>query len=471
MPYVWWSLLIAVPYFIYAYAEYGAPWATRMLAALIYGPQLVVRPFSATYFFPMMFFAVVLLRFLSRYPRWVTWDVVAFTVVISVVAPRSFWYVPQAAGIGVVAMLFLVAGQELQRHRDRITRPFLVGTGTGAVAGGLLANALGASHDLQGRIYELKLGEYGFPVLGLLSAAVVAVGLVLLAESVEPHLSPAVGRIINGAAVCTVFVVFVHSAILFVILRESTTGTVVAFVSALTLSYAAAWMCVVRGWVPALTGVDRRPLPVSRVVGERAHRVRHLLAVPTAGRARVVAALTASVLAVTATAAAAAAGRLPEPVQRFVAQVAGKPAPQPSPEVAVHVAPEDSSEPPSYSPEPTAAPTPTEPRPDVRAPLPVEPSTAPDPTTSPWPSSAPGTSEDGPAINVPEVKLPDVKLPEVKLPAVKLPKVKVPGPLPDVKLPPVAVPPIKVPPIKLPRVPVPNAEKGSSPQEAPGDRR
>ncbi len=348
MPYLWWSLLIGVPYLIYAYAAYGAPWATRMFAALLYGPQLVVRPFSATYFFPMMFFAVVLLRFLSRYPRWVTWGVIVVTVVVSVVAPRSFWYVPQAAGIGVVAMLFLVAGQELRRHRSRITRPFVVGAF--AVAGALLANVLGASHDLHGRIYELKLGEYGFPVLGLLSAAVVGVGLVLIAESVEPHLHPAVGRIITGAALCTVFVVFVHSAILFVILRESTTGTVVAFVSALTLSYGAAWMCLARGWVPELTGADRRPLPVTRVVREWAGRLRHLLAVPTAVRARFVAAVTASVLAVTATAAAAVTGRLPQPVQRFVAQVAGKPAPHPNPEVEVHVAPEDDPRPPPSSP-------------------------------------------------------------------------------------------------------------------------
>src|SRR5690348_2708018 len=37
MPYLWWSALIAVPYFIYAYSEYGAAWATRLLAALLYG--------------------------------------------------------------------------------------------------------------------------------------------------------------------------------------------------------------------------------------------------------------------------------------------------------------------------------------------------------------------------------------------------------------------------------------------------
>lgn len=338
VPYLGWSALIAVPYFTYAYAEYGAPWATRMLAALIYGPQLLVRPFSATYFFPMMFFAVVFLRFLGRYPRWVTWDVMALTVMIAVIAPRSFWYVPQAAGIAVVAMLFLVAGQELRDHRERISSPFIVGAL--AVAGALTANAFGASHDLNGHIYELKLGVYGFPVLGLLSAAVVSAGLVLLAESVERLLSPAVGRLINGAALCTVFVIFFHSVILFLILRESIHGTVLAFLAASTLSYAAAWLCLKRGWVPWLTGVDRRPLPLTRMAGESADRLRRFLSVPTALRTRVFAVLTVAVLGLTATAAAAASGNLPEPVRQFMAQVAGKPAPEQTPEVAVTVAPE-----------------------------------------------------------------------------------------------------------------------------------
>ena len=36
-------------------------------------PQLMVLPFSVSWFFTVMFIAVVLLRFLGRYPRQVTW--------------------------------------------------------------------------------------------------------------------------------------------------------------------------------------------------------------------------------------------------------------------------------------------------------------------------------------------------------------------------------------------------------------
>ena len=59
LPYAAWTVLISIPYFIWAYQQFPAWWATRLLLADFYGQQLMVLPFSVSWFFTVMFIAVV----------------------------------------------------------------------------------------------------------------------------------------------------------------------------------------------------------------------------------------------------------------------------------------------------------------------------------------------------------------------------------------------------------------------------
>jgi hypothetical protein len=266
IPYAAWGVLISIPYFIWAYTtpQLNAAWATRLLLADFYGQQLMVLPFSVSWFFTVMFIAVVLLRFLGRYQRRVTWGVLALTVAITVVAPKLLWFLPLGAGLALVCMLFIVLGQEFRRVRDRITRPFLVGIA--AIAAGGLAVWLGAAHNTQGVLIEVKLSTYGYPVVGLLTGVVISYGIILVAESIERWIPAAAGPYITEAAMTATFSMFLHPCILFM-LGTPDTGRWRDFFIALLVPYVIAVVCLRRGWLPWLTGAPRPPLPVSETLG------------------------------------------------------------------------------------------------------------------------------------------------------------------------------------------------------------
>ena len=265
IPYVAWTVLISIPYFIWAYPEYGPAWATRLLLADFYGAQLMVLPFSVSWFFTVMFIAVVLLRFLGRFPREVTWGILAVTVIITVVMPRILWYPPLGAGLALVCMVFIVLGQEFRRVRDRITQPFI--TGLAALAAGSVAVWLGAAHSTTGVLIEVKLSTYGYPVAGLLTGVVMSYGVILIAESMERWIPKAAGPYITEAATTATFSMFLHPCILFVLGTPQTGRFFPDFLITLLVPYVIAVICLRRGWLTWLTGAPRPPLPVAERLG------------------------------------------------------------------------------------------------------------------------------------------------------------------------------------------------------------
>lgn len=263
LPYVAWTVLISIPYFIWAYPEFGPAWATRLLFADIYGAQLMVLPFSVSWFFTVMFIAVVLLRYLERFPRRITWGILVVTVIITVVMPKLLWYPPLGAGLALVCMLFIVLGQEFRKVRDRITRPFLVGAAAIVIGG--LSVWLGAAHNQDGVLIEVKLSTYGYPVAGLLTGVVIAYGLILVAESMESHFTDAASQRVTEAASVATFSMFLHPCLLF-LLGTPQDGRWADFLVALLVPYILGVVCLRKGWIPWLTGGPRPPIPVSDTV-------------------------------------------------------------------------------------------------------------------------------------------------------------------------------------------------------------
>lgn len=58
IPYVAWMMTISIPYFTWLFATEGSG-ALYYLAAYAYGPQLAVFPYSACWFFTVMFFSTL----------------------------------------------------------------------------------------------------------------------------------------------------------------------------------------------------------------------------------------------------------------------------------------------------------------------------------------------------------------------------------------------------------------------------
>ncbi len=264
LPYVVWTVLISIPYFIWVYPQVGAAWGTRLLLADFYGAQLMVLPFSVSWFFTVMFIAVVLLRYLERFPRRATWGILLVTVVITLVMPKLLWFPPLGAGLALVCMLFIVLGQEFRRVRHHITRP--IPAGLAALVVGGVAVWLGAAHNLDGVLIEVKLSTYGYPVAGLLTGVLISYGLILLAEGFEKWIPEKAAPYITEAAATATFSMFLHPCLLF-IMGTPPTGRFADFLVVLLVPYIIAVVCLRRGWLPWLTGAPRPPLPVAETVG------------------------------------------------------------------------------------------------------------------------------------------------------------------------------------------------------------
>lgn len=254
VPYACWVALIAVPYFVWAYHEYTVGWATWLLMGVGYGGSFMVVPFSACWFFTVMFVAVVLLRWLERYPRWVTWAVVVASIAGTVVVPVVFRYGPLGSGLALPCLTFLVLGQELRRVRPRITQPFLAGLACLAI--GAAAVLLGTPDDGTGQLLEIKQSMYGMPVLGILTGVVISFGLILVAESLDKVIPESAGAHVVRLASAATFVIFLHPCLLF-IMGTPWSGGYLDFAVALIVPYALALVCLRMGWLPWLTGDQR----------------------------------------------------------------------------------------------------------------------------------------------------------------------------------------------------------------------
>ena len=260
VPYAAWIIVIGVPYFGWLYATIDPIFTTQLLATTVLAPQVLFLPFSAAWFFPVMFIAVVGLRWLGRFPRAVTWAVVAVVLVATVVAEPVLRVGPFGVGIALVCMVCVVAGQELRRLRDKTNRPGAIGFLLIALGGA--AVALGASRSPDGVLIEIKTADFGFPILGLLAGIVVAGGIILVAVAADAYIPERVQPAITEVASAATFVIFLH-AVVFFVLKTPVTGSWPDLVVALVVPYALAIVLIRRGWLPWLTGVGLKTIPVS----------------------------------------------------------------------------------------------------------------------------------------------------------------------------------------------------------------
>jgi acyltransferase len=262
VPYVTWMLAIGVPFYWWLAVEHTAKASLTLAAAAAYGPQFASRTLSVAWFFPTMFFALVLLRWLSQRPRVVTWVLLVVVLTVTVVAPQVFRYPPLAAGLALPCLVYLVGGQELRRVRPGIKHPGWTGLALLAVSSAATYVTFpgwnGVAHDAAGTLLEIKAADFGFPVLGLLNGVLIGAGLILVAEASDRFIPSGLRQSVSDAAQTATFVMFFHPVLLFILDPDNHGGTI-PFLVALTVPYLVARLLISRHWLPWLTGVPNRP--------------------------------------------------------------------------------------------------------------------------------------------------------------------------------------------------------------------
>jgi fucose 4-O-acetylase-like acetyltransferase len=248
VPYVAWLGIIAVPLLGW-HAFHSTGSTSRLAAGILWGAQLG-RPFSAFWFIAALFCTALLVRAIEPLPRWTAWAVCGTGVLAAYAAGAVIAHTPYSLGIVPACAFFVLLGQELKRHRTRIARP--AATGLVLLALGGLLIAVGAYTPI-----DVKYGQFGPPVVGIVVASAVSIGLVLLAEAFVPALPGGVQEMICTLAAAGLAVLLAHAAVLWVVDGRLGWPPWLAFLLALVLPFAVGLAANHTRLAPWITGRER----------------------------------------------------------------------------------------------------------------------------------------------------------------------------------------------------------------------
>jgi acyltransferase len=245
-PYAFWLVVIGVPFLLVALSQ--GENVVRLGAALVRGQQLG-RPFSAFWFVVALFLTGVAVRSSQALPRAVVWALAVLGAVATTLWGPAMAATPFSVGMVPVAVLLALVGQELRARRSLVRRTLLVGAVLLALW--VLAVVLGVAP------LDLKYGVIGTPVLSLLVAVVVSVGLVLVAEALVPRLPVGAQVAVTSLASVGIVVLLLHAALLWVTDDLLGLPLVVCFVAALVVPWALGFLLARTPLAPWTLG--RRP--------------------------------------------------------------------------------------------------------------------------------------------------------------------------------------------------------------------
>lgn len=208
LPYIVWLVLVTVVWLGFRSARGDViDWA--FLPNIVRGGWFISRPFSAFWFVTALFVATVLMRWLSNVSPVLPWFVGGLGVAWAIVDPVGIKQVPEAAGLALPAVFFLCVGWLLRGHRSDIPKPAAFGLV-------LLVPALLLASVPSVAAFNMKSGVLGTPVLGVLLAAAISCGLILLCEAAGPLIPERVGRAVTVVAEVGLPMILGHALVLWV---------------------------------------------------------------------------------------------------------------------------------------------------------------------------------------------------------------------------------------------------------------
>jgi acyltransferase len=206
-PYVTWLVLIAVPFVLLD----GQPTTDRLLGPFHDGTRSAM-PYTTFWFVSALFFTVILLRVLQVFPLSVRWGIATAGLTLGYFAGGTLAQTPLAIGSALPCLFFVLLGTVAAGFRPRLRRPGVVGLALLAMSATLIAGGLAAPLDI-------KVGNYGTPVLSVLVSVSIAFGLILTMETLFRHVPDAVGGAATRLATAGFIVVLSHPLILWLMIK------------------------------------------------------------------------------------------------------------------------------------------------------------------------------------------------------------------------------------------------------------
>ncbi|MGW9402566.1 acyltransferase family protein [Arthrobacter sp. NPDC055585] len=201
IPYTSWLILIALPV-VTAWSIAGHLDLSRLMTLLVGGSHLG-RPFSAFWFVTALFFSTVLFRLLENRAA-LRWAFLLSGLILAATIGEVLAELPLSLGLAVPCTIFIAAGAALKRYRSRIPYP------TAAAAVSLGASVLMVSTGTSAPM-DIKAGDFGTPVLGMIVATSVCFGLTLIVEVGAKNLGSTFDTITSLLAKGGLMVVLTHA--------------------------------------------------------------------------------------------------------------------------------------------------------------------------------------------------------------------------------------------------------------------
>lgn len=245
VPYLFWLIAISTVYLLVLWDHDALTFGTAIRPLL--GGSYAGRPYSAFWFVSALFVVCLLYRLIEWTPYWAQWGLAASTLCLAYVFPGVVAQVPLGAASGAGALVFVLAGGAFRQIRMRIPVPTFIALAGLTIATTLVAAGWSAPLDI-------KKGDFGTPVLSVVTATCISAALVILGEELVPLLGVAAGRTIIDLSRCGLTVVLTHAGVLWAI-QTAPSGSVLALGLALAVPWCAALVLLHTRFAPITLGV------------------------------------------------------------------------------------------------------------------------------------------------------------------------------------------------------------------------
>jgi acyltransferase len=245
LPYVAWLLLISALYFPWIFIRHGSLSGAE-LAAPFLGGTYIGRPYSAFWFMGALFGVALLYRLMQSWPMWVRSILSISALSVGYVIPDFLAAVPLGMGVALPSLIFIVAGHAFKLHRARFAQPVV--TGALLLLCCAVAIVVGVSKPL-----DLKHSDFGTPMVSVLVAIGISIGLVLCAEGIVPRLGLVFAAATIALARAGTMVILTHAVILW-ILGTPAQGSWWAAATTLTVTWGMALIVAKTPLAPILVG-------------------------------------------------------------------------------------------------------------------------------------------------------------------------------------------------------------------------
>ena len=210
VPYACWLVILVVTFVVAAPLLRGEPVEWYRAEGALYGGVRATRPFSAFWFVSVLFGAAVLTRVLDRLPVAARWAVGVGGLAAGTALGPALAALPLAAGLVLPATSFVLIGRLLPVVLRSVRWRLL--TGIACVVAGEVPVLAGWTRPL-----NLKIGDFGTPVLSILPAVAITAGLLLIAQAAAPRLPLQIRAITTRLAGYGMMIVLTHAAVLLVL--------------------------------------------------------------------------------------------------------------------------------------------------------------------------------------------------------------------------------------------------------------